>query len=226
MSLYPPRDSSHRPGRRGRRWPPRRSTQPCPPWRHASLFPKGGRHAADKPPVVIVNGRSEPATVLRWALQRLAQEFGATSIGAPLMVRHLVHMMLVQILRLHADAHAHSEATWLAAVTDPRIATALAAIHDEPARRWTVADLAACCHLSRSTLAARFKQQMSFGPLEYVLRWRMQLAIRMLRRSDASVSVVAQSPGYDSDNAFSHAFKRIVGGSPRDFRSGARGQAG
>ncbi len=177
------------------------------------------------PPVVIVSGRSEPATVLRWALQRLAHEFGATSIGAPLMVRHLAHMMLVQILRLHADAHAHSEATWLAAFTDPRIATALASIHDEPARRWTVADLAACCHLSRSAFAARFKQQMGFGPLEYVLRWRMQLAIRMLRRSEASVSMVAQSLGYDSDSAFSHAFKRIVGGSPRDFRSGARGQS-
>ncbi|MBN3788046.1 AraC family transcriptional regulator [Burkholderia sp. Ac-20353] len=173
------------------------------------------------PPVVIVSGRSEPATVLRWALQRLASEFGAPSLGASLMVRHLAHMMLVQILRVHAETHAHNETGWLAAFTDSRIATGITAIHAEPARRWTVDDLAARCNVSRSTFAARFKQRMGFGPLEYVLRWRMQLAMRALRQSDAAVSAVAQSLGYDSDSAFSHAFKRIVGCSPREFRASA-----
>ncbi|MGS0894318.1 AraC family transcriptional regulator [Burkholderia stagnalis] len=171
------------------------------------------------PALMVVNGRSEQAAVLSWALQRLAHEFGATSLGAPLMVRHLAHMMLVQILRLHADTREPGATGWLAAFADARIATALARIHAEPARHWTVEELAACCHASRSTFALRFKQRMGFGPLEYVLRWRMQLAMRALRRSDASVSTVAQSLGYDSDSAFSHAFKRVVGHSPRDYRA-------
>lgn len=171
------------------------------------------------PPVVVVSGRSEPATVLRWALQRLAHEFGAPSLGASLMVRHLAHMMLVQILRVHAETHAHGETGWLAALADSRIATGITAIHADPARRWTVEDLAARCHVSRSTFAARFKQRMGFGPLEYVHRWRMQLAMRALRQSDVTVSKIAQSLGYDSDSAFSHSFKRLVGHSPREFRA-------
>lgn len=178
------------------------------------------------PPVVIVSGRSEPAAVLRWALQRLAHEIDATSLGASLMVRHLAHMMLVQILRVHAETNAHGEAGWLAAFADSRIAAGITAIHADPARRWTVEDLAACCNVSRSTFAARFKQRMGFGPLEYVQRWRMQLAMRALGQSDVTVSAVAQSLGYDSDSAFSHAFKRLVGYSPREFRASTATPAG
>lgn len=170
------------------------------------------------PPVAIVNGHSEQAEVLRWTLQRLAHEFGSRSPGTSLMIRHLAHMMLVQILRCYADSRAHGETGWLAAFADTRIAAALDSIHAEPARRWTVDDLAARCNVSRSTFALRFKQRMGFGPLEYLMRWRMQLATRELRHSEAPISVIAQSLGYDSDSAFSHAFKRVVGRSPRDYR--------
>ncbi|TWC59524.1 AraC family transcriptional regulator [Burkholderia sp. SJZ115] len=178
------------------------------------------------PPVVIVSGCSEPAAVLRWALQRLAQEIDATSLGASLMVRHLAHMMLVQMLRVHAETNTHGETGWLTALADSRIATGITAIHADPARRWTVEDLAARCHVSRSTFAARFRQRMGFGPLEYVQRWRMQLAMRALRKSDVTVSAVAQSLGYDSDSAFSHAFKRLVGYSPREFRASTKTSSG
>jgi AraC-like DNA-binding protein len=195
----------------------------------ADVFLIGGRFSFEDdaklllgglPPVVVVSGNSGQAAILRWALQQLAHEFGTSSPGASLMVRHLAHMMLVQILRLHADSCAHGEVGWLAALADPRIAAAIDAIHAEPARRWTVDDLAARCNVSRSTFALHFKRRMGFGPLDYVLRWRMQLATRKLRRSDASVSAVAQELGYDSDSAFSHAFKRIIGCSPREYRTG------
>ncbi|MFM0287017.1 AraC family transcriptional regulator [Paraburkholderia megapolitana] len=173
----------------------------------------------DLPPLIVVRGHSEQAAILRWALQQLAQEFSTSLPGASLMVQHLAHMMLVQILRLHADSYAQGAVGWLAALADPRIAAALNAIHAEPARRWTVDDLAARCNVSRSTFALHFKRKMGFGPLDYLLRWRMQLATRKLRRSDASVSAVAQELGYDSDSAFSHAFKRIIGCSPREYRA-------
>ncbi|VWC97762.1 AraC family transcriptional regulator [Burkholderia contaminans] len=179
------------------------------------------------PPVVVVSGDSEQAAVLRWALQRLAHEFGKPSPGASLMVRHLGHMMLVEILRRYVDDGASSDVGWLAGFADSRVSTALVAIHAEPARRWTVDELATCCHVSRSTFALHFKRRLGFGPLEYVLRWRVQLAMRELRRSNASISVIAQMLGYDSDSAFGHAFKRIVGCSPRayrhDFASESRG---
>ncbi|PFH20735.1 AraC family transcriptional regulator [Burkholderia sp. JKS000303] len=170
------------------------------------------------PPVVIVNGESDQAAVLRWALQQLAREFGASSPGAALMVRHLGHMMLVQILRHYVDSGASRDVGWLAGFADARVSAALAAIHAAPARRWTVDELAACCHVSRSTFALHFKRRLGFGPLEYVLRWRIQLAMRELRRSNASISAVAQMLGYDSDSAFGHAFKRIVGCSPSAYR--------
>ncbi|MDF3833188.1 AraC family transcriptional regulator [Cupriavidus basilensis] len=171
------------------------------------------------PPVAVVSGDSEQAAVLRWALQRLAHELDVQSPGASLMVRHLGHMMLVEMLRLYAGGRERGAIGWLAAFADTRISAALEAIHAEPARRWTVDDLAARCNVSRSTFALHFKRRVGFGPLEYVLRWRMQLATRELRRSNASVSAIAQALGYDSDSAFSHAFKRAVGCSPRDYRT-------
>ncbi|MCA8233149.1 AraC family transcriptional regulator [Burkholderia cenocepacia] len=193
----------------------------------ADCFLIGGRFAYEErvplllgslPPVVIVSGDSEPAAVLRWSLQQLAREFGASSPGGSLMVRHLGHMMLVQILRRYVDAGANGDVGWLAGFADARVSAALAAIHAAPERRWTVDALAACCHVSRSTFALHFKRRLGFGPLEYVLRWRIQLAMRELRRSNASISAIAQRLGYDSDSAFGHAFKRIVGCSPRAYR--------
>jgi AraC-like DNA-binding protein len=72
--------------------------------------------------------------------------------------------------------------------------------------------------VSRSTLALRFKQKAGMSPLEYVLRWRMLLAARALRSGAESVSAIAQRLGYDSDSAFSHAFKRVMACSPSDYR--------
>ncbi|MDR8052537.1 AraC family transcriptional regulator [Burkholderia cenocepacia] len=178
------------------------------------------------PPVVVVRSDSEPAAVLRWSLQQLAREFGTSSPGGSLMVRHLGHMMLVQILRRYVDVGANGDAGWLAGFADPRVSAALAAIHAAPERRWTVDALAACCHVSRSTFALHFKRRLGFGPLEYVLRWRIQLAMRELRRSSASISAIAQRLGYDSDSAFGHAFKRIVGCSPRAYRHRVKTEPG
>ncbi|WP_260439164.1 helix-turn-helix transcriptional regulator [Burkholderia sp. Bp9017] len=134
------------------------------------------------------------------------------------MVRHLGHMMLVQMLRCYVDSGANSDVGWLAGFADACVRAALAAIHMAPARRRTVDALAACRHVSRSTWAPHFKRRLGFGPLEYVLRWRIQLAMRELRRSNASISTVAQMLGYDSDSAFGHAFKRIAGCSPSAYR--------
>lgn len=170
------------------------------------------------PPVIVVNGSTDEASVLHWALQRLAQELSSTSPGASLMTQHLGHMMFVQVLRLYLAADEQRPAGWLLALSDPRMGAAIHAVHAQPARRWTVDELAAVAGVSRSTFALHFKQKVGLGPLEYVLRWRMQLATRELRHRDASISAIAESLGYESDSAFSNAFKRIVACSPRQYR--------
>lgn len=175
------------------------------------------------PPVAVIKGGSEQASVLSWALERLAHELTSPSPGSSLVVRHLGHLMLVQVLRIYLAQEGNSTPSWLLALSDPRVGSVIQAIHADPARRWTVDDLAEVAGVSRSTLALRFKQKAGSGPLEYVLRWRMQLATRALRSNHVTISSIAQKLGYDSDSAFSNAFKRIVKCSPREYREKAHG---
>ncbi|WP_208459175.1 AraC family transcriptional regulator [Burkholderia pyrrocinia] len=170
------------------------------------------------PPIAVIKSESDQASVLRWALQRLAHELAAPSPGGALMVRHLGQIMLVQVLRIYLAQEGATTPGWLSALSEPRIGAAIQAIHTSPARRWTVEALAEVAGVSRSTLALRFKQIAGFSPLEYVLRWRIQLATRSLRNQHLSISSIAQAVGYESDSAFSNAFKRIMKCSPRDYR--------
>nr|WP_314490879.1 AraC family transcriptional regulator [uncultured Pseudomonas sp.] len=170
------------------------------------------------PSVALVKSGSDQASVLNWALQRLAQEMTEPSLGSALVVRHLGHIMLVQVLRLYSSQVGDGAPSWLSALCDPRIGAAIQAIHADPARAWTVQCLAKVAGLSRSTFALRFKQKSGVSPLAYVLRWRMQLASGWLKNTDTSVSRIAQTLGYDSDSAFSHAFKRVMARSPREYR--------
>lgn len=170
------------------------------------------------PPVAVIKSGSDQASVLSWALQRLAHELATPSPGNSIVVRYLGHIMLVQVLRLYLEQEGNDTPSWLLAVSDPRIGAAIQAIHADPARPWSVEDLAKIAGVSRSTLALRFKQKAGVAPLEYVLRWRMQLATRSLKSGHASISSIAQQLGYDSDSAFSHAFKRIMKCSPREYR--------
>lgn len=141
------------------------------------------------------------------------------------MVQHLGHIMLVQVLRIYLEQEGGNTPGWLSALSEPRIGAAVQAIHTSPAQRWTVEALAQVAGVSRSTLALRFKQAAGFSPLEYVLRWRMQLATRSLRNTHLTISSIAQALGYDSDSAFSNAFKRIIKCSPREYRERARAVA-
>lgn len=169
------------------------------------------------PPVAVIKSGSDQASVLQWALQRMAHELANPSPGNAIVVRHLGHIMLVQVLRIHL-AMDHSTPSWLSAISDPRIEPVIQAIHADPARSWTVESLARVAGVSRSTLALRFRQKAGITPLEYVLRWRMQLAARSLKDSQASISSIAQRLGYSSDSAFSSAFKRVMHCAPRRYR--------
>jgi transcriptional regulator GlxA family with amidase domain len=136
--------------------------------------------------------------------------------GADLITDHLAQMMLVQALRLYLT-HGAGQASWLFALADKQISTALNAVHGEPGQRWTVESLAALCGMSRSSFAARFRVLVGAAPMDYLTRWRMAVAGDRLRTTDEPVSRIALTLGYESEAAFSTAFKRIMGSAPRQY---------
>jgi AraC-like DNA-binding protein len=167
------------------------------------------------PPIAHVHKESDRDT-LRWSLQRLAAELREQRPGHALIAQHMAHMMLVQALRL-VLAEEGGGVGWLYALADPQIGGAIGALHAEPAQRWTLERLAQHVGMSRSTLALKFKQTVGSSPMEYLTRWRMLLAGDRLVHSNQPVSTIAQSLGYESDSAFSTAFKRVMGCSPRQY---------
>jgi AraC-like DNA-binding protein len=112
-------------------------------------------------------------------------------------------------------------AGWLRALADPRIAPALRLMHSDPGRDWHLEELAKASAMSLTTFAFHFKAVAGVAPLTYLTEWRMHLAQRALREEDTPVAVIARSLGYTSESAFSNAFKRVTGGSPKAYRSAA-----
>ncbi|MBU2664284.1 AraC family transcriptional regulator [Actinoplanes bogorensis] len=170
------------------------------------------------PAVVHVPGASDAASAMRWALEQIEAELRGHPLGSALVTEHLALVMLIHALRLHLSA-APPESGWMAGLADPIAGPALRAMHAEPARAWTVADLAVLATVSRSALAARFKRVVGQAPLDYLTRWRIELAAARLRRGDDTVALIAREVGYGSESALSNAFKRITGHSPRAYRS-------
>lgn len=169
------------------------------------------------PPVVHISKESDKES-LRWAVERMMQELRDPRPGGLLIAQHMAHMMLVQALRMHVDNAAKDENSgWFAALADRQLSRALNAMHENPAQRWTVQTLAERAGMSRSVFSQKFKLAVGSAPLEYLTRWRMLLAGDRLANSKEPVSAVALSLGYESESAFSTAFKRTLGCSPRQY---------
>jgi AraC-like DNA-binding protein len=158
------------------------------------------------------------AATLRWVLGNLATELASARPGASLMADHLSHIMLVQVLRAFLDSEARPATGWLAALSDRRMGLAIRLMHEAPARRWTLVELAQAVGVSRSAFALRFKQIVGTSPLDYLLQWRIRLAKKALRGDTASVSSIGLSLGYTSESAFSSTFKRVTGRAPLQYR--------
>ncbi len=173
--------------------------------------PQAGILLGMLPPIVHLHSDADRET-LGWAFDRMGMELTAGRPGSVLIAQQLASMILVQVLRLYLDAS--RDVGWLCALSDRRVGGAIAAIHRRPARRWTVAALADAVGMSRSGFAARFGERVGMGPIEYLTRWRMLLAGRALARGEP-IGAVARSLGYESESAFSTAFRREVGTTPR-----------
>jgi len=168
------------------------------------------------PPIVHIRSDTDRAA-LRWCMERLGQELRERQPGGFLVAQHLAYMMLIQALRLHLAEGPQAGVGWLFALADRRMGAAINAMHEDPAQRWTLQDLAARAGMSRSSFALRFKETTGEAPMEYLTRWRMLLAGDRLTNSGDPISAIALSLGYESESAFSTAFKRVMGCSPRQY---------
>ncbi|MFA5122204.1 AraC family transcriptional regulator [Zavarzinia sp.] len=172
------------------------------------------------PPIVVIAGDAE-SSALRQAVERMMQELSVERPGGNLVISHLAHMVLVEALRRHLANGAEGGTGWLSALADRRMRRAIGAMHDDPARRWTLQELAAHVGMSRSSFAACFKATVGVPPIDYLTRWRMALAGDRLARRGDPVSAVALALGYESESAFATAFKRVMGCTPRRYGQAA-----
>jgi AraC-like DNA-binding protein len=192
-----------------------------------SRFTLSGAHAeilmGMMPPIVHIRKESDQAA-LRWSVERMMQELREPRPGNFLVAQHLAHLMLIQALRMHMAEGPRGGVGWLFALADKQMGAAIGAIHADPARRWSLSELASHAGMSRSSFALKFKQTVGSAPMDYLTRWRMLLAGDRLAHSADSVSVIALSLGYESESAFSTAFKRVMGRAPRQYARAGHGE--
>ena len=139
-------------------------------------------------------------------------------VGALTVLLRLSEVLFIEVVRQYLESLPADRTGWLSGLRDPVVAGALARLHDCPARAWTLEHLAADIGVSRSTLADRFTHLVGQPPMRYLAQWRMQLASRLLLDGTAKVSTVGFEVGYQSEAAFSRAFKEMVGVSPATWR--------
>lgn len=161
-----------------------------------------------------------------WVAQVIDQavaESNSRRPGGDAVLERLSEMMFVDAARRYLDALPEDATGWLAGLRDRFVGHALALLHERPDHPWSVEELAHEVGLSRSALHERFVTYVGHAPMQYLAHWRIQLASRLLRESNRTVATIALEVGYDSEAAFSRAFKRMVGLPPAAWR---RTQAG
>ena len=140
-------------------------------------------------------------------------------LGGAGVLNRISELMFVDAVRRHLESLPTDQSSWLAGLRDPFVGRALTSLHRDPARAWTIESLAKHVALSRSALAARFAQYGGQPPMQYLASWRMQLAANQLRSTGEAIAEVAGRVGYESEAAFSRAFKKLVGVSPSEWRT-------
>jgi AraC family transcriptional regulator, alkane utilization regulator len=155
---------------------------------------------------------------LNTTLYYLIKETQAQGSNSQLILARLTELMFVEVLRRYMEELAPGQKGWLAALRDPLVSRAITLLHAEPARAWTVEELARDAGVSRSALAGRFTGLIGESPMHYLTNWRIHLAKQLLCESHHSMAEVAERVGYESEYAFNRAFKRQVGQPPAAWR--------
>jgi AraC family transcriptional regulator, alkane utilization regulator len=174
------------------------------------------------PPLLIDRTEDDEASALIASTVRQILAMTETAAaGTELILGRLMELLFVEVLRRYATNLPANAKGWFAALNDPILGRALQFVHGDPARRWTVDDLAHEAGSSRTVLAERFQAVLGQAPIEYVTSWRMQLAAERIRSGNDSLAVIAAEIGYESEAAFNRAFKRVTGVTPGRWREHA-----
>jgi AraC family transcriptional regulator, alkane utilization regulator len=174
------------------------------------------------PPLVVDStGNDSVSALLTSTVKEILALADAAAPGTDLPLGRLMELLFVEVVRRYVSRLPLDAKGWFAAINDPVVGRALQAVHQNPARRWTVDELAREAGTSRTVLAERFQALLGEAPIGYLTGWRMQLASDRLRNSSDSLASIAAAVGYESEAAFNRAFKRVTGTSPGRWREDA-----
>lgn len=174
---------------------------------------------ATLPRLMHVPLRSQPSSPwLRHLVDAAVSESVQKRHGGESVLARLSELMFVEVVRRHIESLPYGQRGWLAGLRDPFVGRALALLHDRPAHPWTLEELARETGLCRSALAERFTELVEQPPIQYLTQWRMQIAAGLLGTGESTVSETAHRVGYESEAAFSRAFKKFVGVPPALWR--------
>lgn len=163
------------------------------------------------PDLVVIRGEARLAMLIRL----VADEARAARPGREVVLERLLEVLLIEAFR--ASGGIDAPPGLLRGLSDPHLVIALRALHADPARHWTMAELARAAGLSRSAFFARFEREIDRAPMAYLTGWRMSLAKDRLRRGDGSLAEIGAALGYGSASAFNTAFAREVGQPPGQY---------
>lgn len=168
----------------------------------------------------VLHGRSAASGWLSHLVQHAVSETENRDAGGETVLAKLAELLFVQVMRQYANELPAESRGWLAGLRDPQVGHALHLVHANPAADWTIETLANAVGMSRSAFAKRFAHFSGDSPMQYLGRWRMQLAARRLENPQVSIAQAAVEVGYESEAAFNRAFKKIMGVPPGTWRRG------
>lgn len=169
--------------------------------------------------LVITDGYSERDGWLASLIRAAAAEGRNDREGGRNVLSRLSELIFIEAVRIHAERLPEDARGWLAALRIPHVARAIALLHDDPARAWTLSSLARESGVSRTVLASTFKETLGVPPMSYLTSWRMQIAAGLLADTETPVYNISEVVGYESEASFSRAFRRATGLSPGIWRS-------
>ena len=171
------------------------------------------------PPVIKASkAKSDDESWLAQFIRTAVAESGNRRAGGEGILARLSELMFIEVVRRHLENLPADQAGWLAGLRDPFVGKSLSLMHAKPTHDWTIEELAKKVGLSRSVLAERFTDLVGTPPLQYLAKWRMQIALGILDGSNANVATIAARVGYESEAAFSRAFKKMMGVPPSVWR--------
>ncbi|HVX99835.1 MAG TPA: AraC family transcriptional regulator [Pseudorhodoplanes sp.] len=171
-------------------------------------------------PTMLVERTTEDrvGTLIASTVREIVNRVEAAAPGSQAVLGRLMELLFVELLRRHIARLPAGSKGWLAALNDPVVSRALQLLHAEPGNRWTLDQIASRVGSSRTVVSDRFRALLGRPPIAYLANWRIQLAAERLRAGHESIPSIAAAIGYESEAAFSRAFKRITGMTPGSWR--------